>query len=269
MADSAVAPNASKASARPYLEILFPGDLVSNLPRLGGWISLDFLGFSRPNRALSKGYAEFSRKVICCLSLAHDRGSVRGTQTRFRTPRNINAHARTLSDILIFSKNKASENQRRPVVARTKKKQALARIPADTALHAIVRIAAETVRVAVSRARVGLEQKPQASSLGRLHRLLGDRRRRGAGHVMPVMVRMSRCRFGCVGRGCSDSDRPENRQAKLVSHDLLPASQYQIPADLISRAFQCSARPSGGRKNRLSGPGFLSGLNAATRETAS
>ncbi|HEV7478689.1 MAG TPA: hypothetical protein VGO05_00195, partial [Roseiarcus sp.] len=26
---------------------------------LGYWISLDFLGFSRPNRAFSMGYAEF------------------------------------------------------------------------------------------------------------------------------------------------------------------------------------------------------------------
>jgi hypothetical protein len=33
-------------------------------PDFGGWISLDFLGFSRPNRDLSMGYADFSRKFF-------------------------------------------------------------------------------------------------------------------------------------------------------------------------------------------------------------
>jgi hypothetical protein len=33
-------------------------------PDSGGWISLDFLGFSRPNRDLSMGYAAQAIKVF-------------------------------------------------------------------------------------------------------------------------------------------------------------------------------------------------------------
>ena len=35
---------------------------AAKTPDFGGWISLDFLGFSRPKRDLSMGYAEFSLK---------------------------------------------------------------------------------------------------------------------------------------------------------------------------------------------------------------
>jgi hypothetical protein len=35
------------------------GRLASKTPIFEGWISLDFLGFSRPNRDFSMGYAAF------------------------------------------------------------------------------------------------------------------------------------------------------------------------------------------------------------------
>jgi hypothetical protein len=37
---------------------------AANTPDFGGWISLDFLGFSRANRDLSMGYADKSEKVF-------------------------------------------------------------------------------------------------------------------------------------------------------------------------------------------------------------
>jgi hypothetical protein len=39
-------------------------------PNFGGWNFLDFLGFSRPNRAISMDYTGFSREVISFRSLA-------------------------------------------------------------------------------------------------------------------------------------------------------------------------------------------------------
>jgi hypothetical protein len=36
----------------------------SENPRFWGWISLDFLGFSRPNRDLSTGYTRFSLEIF-------------------------------------------------------------------------------------------------------------------------------------------------------------------------------------------------------------
>jgi hypothetical protein len=40
------------------------GRLSAKAPVFGGWKSLDFLGFSRQNRAFSMGYAGFSLKEI-------------------------------------------------------------------------------------------------------------------------------------------------------------------------------------------------------------
>jgi hypothetical protein len=40
------------------------GRLTAKNPVFEGWKSLDFLGFSRPNRAFSMGYAGFSLKEI-------------------------------------------------------------------------------------------------------------------------------------------------------------------------------------------------------------
>jgi hypothetical protein len=46
------------------LDFLGPGFLATKTLVYGGWKSLDFLGFSRPNRALSTGYTGFSLKEI-------------------------------------------------------------------------------------------------------------------------------------------------------------------------------------------------------------
>jgi hypothetical protein len=50
------------AAERVSLEFLGPRLFRFENPDLGGCISLDFLGFSRPNLDLSMGYAEFSLK---------------------------------------------------------------------------------------------------------------------------------------------------------------------------------------------------------------
>jgi hypothetical protein len=38
----------------------------------GGWICLDFLGFSRPNRDFSMGYGEETHKTFSCRLLAFE-----------------------------------------------------------------------------------------------------------------------------------------------------------------------------------------------------
>ena len=48
------------AVRRPGLGFLGTSHLGAETPGFGGWISLDFLGFSRPNLDLSMGYAGFS-----------------------------------------------------------------------------------------------------------------------------------------------------------------------------------------------------------------
>ena len=47
---------------------------VAKQVKLGGWKSLDFLGFSRPNRTLSMGYKRFSAKIFSCPFLGHQGG---------------------------------------------------------------------------------------------------------------------------------------------------------------------------------------------------
>jgi hypothetical protein len=46
------------------LDFLGPGRFAAKTPIASYWISLDFLGFSRPNRDLSMGYAGKSAEIF-------------------------------------------------------------------------------------------------------------------------------------------------------------------------------------------------------------
>jgi hypothetical protein len=51
------------------------GHFAAKTPGFRGWICLDFLGFSRPNRDLSMGYTgkieeNFCARLLPCVSLA-------------------------------------------------------------------------------------------------------------------------------------------------------------------------------------------------------
>jgi hypothetical protein len=46
------------------LGFLGTGPFAYEIPDFGGWKSLDFLGFSRPNQDLSMGYEGFSESVF-------------------------------------------------------------------------------------------------------------------------------------------------------------------------------------------------------------
>jgi hypothetical protein len=48
----------------PIWVFLARGRFAAKAPAHEGWILLDFLGFSRPNRYFSMGYAAFSRKIF-------------------------------------------------------------------------------------------------------------------------------------------------------------------------------------------------------------
>ena len=52
------------AVRRPGLGFLGTSRFAAKTLGFGGWKSLDFLGFSRPNRALSMGYTGFSLEKI-------------------------------------------------------------------------------------------------------------------------------------------------------------------------------------------------------------
>jgi hypothetical protein len=58
-ADQAAAPPRHQ-SGRSVWVFLATGRFAMETTFLGYWISLDFLGFSRPNLAFSKGYTGFS-----------------------------------------------------------------------------------------------------------------------------------------------------------------------------------------------------------------
>jgi hypothetical protein len=67
------------------------------------WISLDFLGFSRPNRDFSMGYAAFTRKDISrAFSLAL-RGAGTGAEVEAMRKRRV-VHGASLTWFLIFCK---------------------------------------------------------------------------------------------------------------------------------------------------------------------
>src|SRR3984957_15537608 len=52
------------AVRRPGLGFLGTSRFAAKTLGFGGWISLDFLGFSRPDRDLSMGYTRFSAKIF-------------------------------------------------------------------------------------------------------------------------------------------------------------------------------------------------------------
>jgi hypothetical protein len=70
-------------------------------PENKAWISLDFLGFSRPNRDFSMGYAGFSAKKIsrALLPLGRRRGTGAGIPTMQKC---IMAHRASLTHFLLF-----------------------------------------------------------------------------------------------------------------------------------------------------------------------
>jgi hypothetical protein len=60
-------------NAGPILVFLEPRCFVAKTPDSGGWISLDFLGFSRQNRDFSMGYADKAEKFFpTALSVAKE-----------------------------------------------------------------------------------------------------------------------------------------------------------------------------------------------------
>jgi len=56
--------DARRATSRSIWVFLGCGCFVLKTPSQGGWKSLDFLGFSRPNLDLSMGYERFSRIIF-------------------------------------------------------------------------------------------------------------------------------------------------------------------------------------------------------------
>jgi hypothetical protein len=52
------------AVRRPGLDFLGSHRFAAKTPDYEGWISLDFLGFPRPNRDFSMGYTRFSAKIF-------------------------------------------------------------------------------------------------------------------------------------------------------------------------------------------------------------
>ena len=61
---------------------LAPGRFGLKTPVFEGWKSLDFLGFSRPNRDFSMGYADFSRKFFSWAFPGVERGGGTGACDR-------------------------------------------------------------------------------------------------------------------------------------------------------------------------------------------
>jgi hypothetical protein len=59
---SFAAAGAALGPVDPVWVFLGSGRLAAKTLLYGGWKGLDFLGFSRPNRAFSMGYAGFSLK---------------------------------------------------------------------------------------------------------------------------------------------------------------------------------------------------------------
>jgi hypothetical protein len=80
-------------------------------PRFEGWKSLDFLGFSRPNRAFSMGYAEISLKENFSRPFAQAAAPERGTWGRGHEEDAQNYSPGKPSAISVF---------RQPIVARQK-----------------------------------------------------------------------------------------------------------------------------------------------------
>jgi hypothetical protein len=77
-------------------------------PRLWGWKGLDFLGFSRPNRAFSMGYAGFSLKEISRAPFAAEPERER-LLTIFACGEGRIGHRASVIQFLLFCKKLLSE----------------------------------------------------------------------------------------------------------------------------------------------------------------
>jgi hypothetical protein len=102
----------------PFWFFLASRHFAAKTPPFDRWFSLDFLGFSRPNRDLSMGYARFSLKNFSRLFLP----KVRIAETR--TPdlgrrRHRTVHKASLAQFLIFCKILSSK----PPLGRLTQKQ--------------------------------------------------------------------------------------------------------------------------------------------------
>ena len=74
---------------------------AAKTPDFGGWKSLDFLGFSRPNRALSMGYAGISSKFFS-YRFCRGEGAVETAGPRFGVAKERHAHRASLASFLII-----------------------------------------------------------------------------------------------------------------------------------------------------------------------
>src|SRR6202044_3002777 len=72
-------------------------------PAVGGWIPLDFLGFSRPNRDFSMGYTDFHGKNFL-LPFSAWPGNHRNWRQGFGMRKRGIVHGASLSRLLIFCK---------------------------------------------------------------------------------------------------------------------------------------------------------------------
>jgi hypothetical protein len=83
------------------LDFLGPSRFCPGSPENKAWISLDFLGFSRPNRDFSMGYAAFCRKKISSALLPP--GDAAGGRSRHLTMQKCSmAHRASLTNFLFF-----------------------------------------------------------------------------------------------------------------------------------------------------------------------
>ena len=95
------------------LDFLGPSLFRSEDPAYEGWISLDFLGFSRHNLDLSIGYADKIGKYFLVRFWWRSKRSGRGPSVvGMRTSRIC--HAASLAEILIFLNRLSSERKHSP-----------------------------------------------------------------------------------------------------------------------------------------------------------
>ena len=102
--------------ARPVWVPLGDGHFAAKSPVFEGWKSLDFLGFSRPKRAFSMGYAGFSLKKISRGPLALMRAAGADRLEPLGLRKGAIVHGRSLKSFLTF-RNKLSADHDGPVSA--------------------------------------------------------------------------------------------------------------------------------------------------------
>jgi len=95
-------------SGRPDLGFLEPSPFCCEDPDFGGWNSLDFLGFSRPNRDFSMGYADKSGKVFSS-RFCRQETAIKTVSPRFGMRKRRIAHGASLTIFLILCKILPSE----------------------------------------------------------------------------------------------------------------------------------------------------------------